>query len=180
MRARSSPYGCRSAASAPSSSAPACACPHCDFAARYPPGMRRRKGTPVPFQRVDVVERPVDAAAIDAAIATFIEHFVAPARRDRARFELGSPPRRWRGLDALERWLDPRRSASLEGNTGFPQHLHARFGARPGVLVRERDGARMTIAEAASIAGDRAFFLADDGQLALVFVEIGPPYLCTR
>ncbi len=142
--------------------------------------MTRKKGRPDPFEWIPVVERPVESMAVDAAIATFVEQFVVPARRARARLKLGSSAHREETLRALCEWLDPKRSKTLEGSTGFPQNLRAQFGELQGVLVRARDAVRLTIAEAACAAGDTAFFLSDDGRIGLVFMEIGPPDLCVR
>lgn len=146
----------------------------------YDGAMTRQKGRPEPFEWISVVERPVESTVVDAAIATFVSHFVVAARRERARLKLGAAGHRAEALHALESWLDPKRTTALEGNTGFPQRLRARFGELQGVLVRGHDAVWLTVAEAACAAGDTAFFLSDDGRIGLVFAEVGPPHLCTR
>ena len=142
--------------------------------------MKRRNGKPDPFERIPVVAQPVDDTVVGRVIETFVADFVVSASRERARLKLGNPVHRSRALHDVGSWLDPRWVTSLEGNTGFPQHLRARFGALTGVLVTPREVARMTIAESACAAGDDAFFLADGRRLALVFPEGSPPQLCQR
>lgn len=129
---------------------------------------------------MDVVERPVAPAVVDGVIATFVERFMVAKRRERARLKLGTLADRETALHEMWAWLDPRWTTALEGNTGFPQHLRARFGELAGVLVRPRDAVGVTIAEAACAVKDAGFFLADDGKIGLVFMEIGAPYLCVR
>lgn len=139
---------------------------------------RKKEAVPSPFQW-----RPVDAALADDAtveklVREFIHHFVERSRRERAELYLLNRSKRARGLCDLWKWLEPDATEELGGAVGFPQHLDEGFPGVRGVLLDYKGRAlRVTAAEAAILGEDISLFIANDGQMALLFAERGPPML---
>ena len=147
---------------------------------------RRKHGEPDRFQwgGFEIDERPAAEEAALSAVKRFVDSFVLASKRDRIESGLLHPKRLRRSetLQTLYKWLDPKTTTELEGNTGFPQHLHERFGDLRGLLLDENRMFHVTVAGAAvlSAGGFGAVFLAEERSLALLFLEDGPPILCMR
>jgi hypothetical protein len=147
---------------------------------------RRKHGEPDPF-RTDgfpIDERPASDDEATAAVNRFVTPFVLEPKRERIRAGLLHPKqqRRIESIHHAYKWIAPAVQTELEGNTGFPQHLHARFGDLRGVMIDERAARHVTAAGAAVLASGQfgAIFVADGASLALLFPETGCPTLCMR
>ena len=147
---------------------------------------RRKHGTPDKFQWSGFVidEKPADEGSIVTAVRRFVELFVIKNRRERVQFGLlhTNPNRRSETIQGVFRWIDEKFTTRLEGNSGFPQHLHARFGDLRGILVDEHCARHVTVAGAAILEAGQfgAVFIADAKPIALILEENGDPLLCER
>jgi hypothetical protein len=145
---------------------------------------RRRHGEPDPFDTggFAVDERPASDEAAFAAVKRFAETFVMKRRRERVRGDLlhREAGRRNEAIQSVYKWIDPAMQSELEGNAGFPQRLHERFGDLRGVMIDGHGARHVTAAGAAVLAqqGFGAIFVADSISLALLFPETGHPTLC--
>jgi hypothetical protein len=145
---------------------------------------KRKHGEPDRFQRggFEIDERPVDEAVAVASVKRFVETFIVAAKRERIQTHLlhHKRERRTETIQGLYKWIDPKMKTELAGNTGFPQHLHERFGDLRGVLLDEYRACHVTIAGAAVLSAAQfgAIFIADGRALALLFAEVGAPILC--
>lgn len=84
-------------------------------------------------------------------------------------------------IQSAYKWIDPSLLQSeLDGNTGFPQHLHERFGDLRGVMLEDRGARHITVAGAAVLSSGQfgSIFVAHSSAMALLFPEVGPPTLC--
>lgn len=142
---------------------------------------RKQRRQRDPFQHIAVEATVVGAVDVADAIRVFVDRFVIGAKSPRALLYLLASDTRARGLRDLWRWLDRSKTETLEGSSGFPQHLRALFGDCTGVYIDYEQSCRVTAAEGAMLAQgveDCAMWVADDGTAGLVFAEIGPPVLC--
>jgi hypothetical protein len=147
---------------------------------------KRRHGTPERFQSSGfaIDERSANDEAALAAVKRFVETFVSKDKRERVQSGLlhRDQERRLETIHSAHKWIDPSLQSTLEGNTGFPQHLHARFGDLRGVMIFESGARHVTVAGAAVLASGEfgSLFMADSSAVALVFPEVGPPTLNLR
>lgn len=127
-------------------------------------------------------ERPATDDAERVAVSRFVETFITKVRRERVQTGLlhGDQQRRIETIQSAYKWIDPALLSELDGNSGFPQQLHQRFGDLRGVLVDDRGARHVTVAGAAALSTGQfgAIFIADDSALAILFPEIGAPTLC--
>lgn len=146
---------------------------------------KRRHGQPDKFQRDEfpVDDRVANEAASAAAIQRFVATFVIASKRERMLAMLSHRDRNKRNeaIQTVYKWIDPKLKSELEGNTGFPQHLKARFGDLPGIFIDEANASHVSVAGAAVLAegGFGAIFIADAATIALLFPEVGPATLCS-
>jgi hypothetical protein len=144
---------------------------------------KRRHGVPDKFQQSGfaIDERPASDDAALVAVKRFVETFVTRAKRERVQAGLlhRSQQRRIETIQSAYKWIDPSLQSELEGNTGFPQHLHERFGDLRGVMIDDREARHVTVAGAAVLSSGQfgSIFVADSSAMALLFPEIGPPTL---
>ena len=132
-----------------------------------------------------IAEETIDEAAFEAAIQRFVAGFVIKTKRERALLML----RREHGfgriqtLQKLPEWVDPALQTELgrtKANAALVRSIYARFGSRPGVLIDERGVHRVTMATGTDVGSWGALFISDDGEIAVLSREIGPPVLCAR
>ncbi len=107
-------------------------------AARYDGVSKRRHGGADQSQAGGFAsdERPASDDAALAAARRFVEMFVIKAKRERMQSGLlhRNQHRRIETIQNVYRWIDPGLQSELEGSTGFPRHLHERFGDLRGVM----------------------------------------------
>jgi hypothetical protein len=112
----------------------------------------------------------------------FVETFVVKHKRERVQAGLlhRNQERRIEAIQSVYKWIDSTLQSELEGNTGFPQHLHERFGDLRGVMIDDRTARHITVAGAAAVSSGQfgSIFVADTVAMALLFPEIGGPTLC--
>jgi hypothetical protein len=94
-------------------------------------------------------------------VKRFVDTFVTKEKHERVQAGLlhRSQQRRIETIQSAYKWIDPSLQSELDGNTGFPQHLHERFGDLRGVMLddhqerdcssalRARDDVRFTTAQ---------------------------------
>ena len=147
---------------------------------------KRRHGEPDKFQRSGfaIDDRPASDDAALVAVKRFVETFVMKEKRERVQAGLlhRSQQRRLETIQTAYKWIDPSLQTELEGNTGFPQHLHERFGDLRGVMLDDRGARKVTVAGASVLASGQfgSIFMADSSAIALLFPEVGPPTLCLK
>lgn len=147
---------------------------------------KRRHGEPDRFQQggFAIDERPASDDAALAAVKRFVEAFVTKEKRERVQAGLlhRSQQRRIETIQSAYKWIDPSLQSELDGNTGFPQHLHERFGDLRGVMLDDRGARNITVAGAAVLSSGQfgSIFVADSSAMALLFPEVGPPTLCLK
>ncbi|HLL21145.1 MAG TPA: hypothetical protein VK427_03390 [Kofleriaceae bacterium] len=148
--------------------------------------MTKREQGPDKFQwdGFSAGELPAAADVAAAAVRRFVQAFVIPSKHERMTAMLlhSRESKRDEAFESLHSWLDPDSHVDMPRATGFPQHLHARFGNLRGILVGYACSHHVSIAGAAILAaklGSAAIFMADARPLGLLFHEIGPPTLCS-
>lgn len=147
---------------------------------------KRRHGEPDRFQTdgFAIDERPANDEAALAAVTRFVETFVMKTKRERVQAGLlhRNQRRRLETIQSAYKWVDPTLQSELEGNTGFPQHLHQRFGDLRGVMIDDHGARHVTVARAAVLSSGQfgSIFVADSAPMALLFPEIGEPTLCLK
>lgn len=145
---------------------------------------KRRHGEPDRFQPggFAIDERPVSDDAALVAVKRFVETFVTKEKRERVQAGLlhRTQQRRIETIRSAYKWIDPSLQSELDGNTGFPQHLHERFGDLRRVMLDDRGARHITVAGAAVLSSGQfgSIFVADSSAMALLFPEVGPPTLC--
>jgi hypothetical protein len=162
-----------------------CSCYDIQQRSRKQPNVgKRRHGEPDRFQHsgLAIDERPAsDDAALDA-VKRFVEAFITTSKRERVQAGLlhRTQQRRIETIQSAHEWLDSSLQSELEGNAGFHQLLHERFGDLRGVMIDDRGERHITVAGAAVLSSGRfgAIFIADSSPIALLFAEDGAPTLC--
>ncbi len=145
---------------------------------------QRPKGEPIKAGYVTPEPGHCSPERVTQSLEAFIDAFIQPARRERARLMLlEKPKRREEGLRELHFWVDDRWCKWLEGQETFAQVLAKKHNNPTGIFLTPDDAVTMNLEEAVSEGthgSEDALFLADPGKLAFWFCHDHGMIRCQR